>query len=430
MKILMISPFDLVVERLWGPTTRLHNLAREIIAAGHEVVLAGPPPFDRMMPAFLDGVPLHYFRTAFYRYSYPDDGRQSERKKTNSVARLPLVMFSRWLEVVRLIWRKRIDVLYLNRAYVETGYPAFMAHLITRVPMVFDWDDLEGMHGFSTMFRQRLGIQLFETVNETCFPRLSGATVVASRYLRQFAVNIGVPEEAVHYAPTVADAAAFHPALNGAGVRERYKLKHKKVLLYVGSLEEGNGVNLEAMLHTMKLLLQTDPSFVLLVVGDGDLLHSQGKKGRLALLADEMGLTDSIVFAGGVPYREVPSYIAAADACLALFPINMVTLTKSPLKVYEYMASGKAVIGRNIGEMSHCVTHGETGILMNSDDPREYAEAIVACFAREGYLQELGVNARRKIVEEYSWSRSAEIVIKACEGVVSTRRRPPTKVSS
>lgn len=421
MKILMISPFDLVTERLWGPTTRLHNLAREIIAAGHEVVLAGPPPFDRPKPAALEGVPLHYLRSAFHRYSYPDDGRQGERKRVNRVSRLPLVMLSRWLELARLLHRERYDLLYVNRAFVDTAYPAFAAHLVTGVPIICDWDDLEGVHGFSTTFRQPLPMQLFETLNETCFPRFAAATVVASRYLREFALGIGVPPGSVHYAPTVADARIFHPEVDGGGVRERHGLTGKKVLVYVGSLEKGSGVDLEGMLHTMQLLLAKDPAFVLLVVGDGNLLRCDGGEGRLSALAGELGLGDKVIFTGGIPYADVPCHVAAADACLALFPVNLVTMSKSPLKVYEYMAAGKAVIGRNVGEMSHCVTDGETGILTNSDEPAAYATAIAAAFSSERELRRLGENARKRVAAEYSWSRSAQTVLSACTAVLSRK---------
>lgn len=415
MNILMISAFDLVVSRLWGPTVRLHSLAKELIYMHHTVTLAGPAPFSGSQPALLDGVSLYYFRMAFHRYGYADDGKLPERKQHNRLWRLPLVMLTRTCELVRLVLKLKPDVLYINRAFIDILYPSYFTHLITRVPLVCDWDDLEGLHGFSTNFQFPLRIQLFETIHELLLPRLADATVVASRYLEEFALNIGVKRDRLFYAPTVANAELFHPDVDGSAVRERYGLQGRKVMLYCGNLFAGNGVKVENTLYALHYLLQRDSSYYLVVVGEGDLLQKGGQPGALPLLAENLGISSHVIFTGGVPTTEVPKYIAAADACLALFPVNLTTITKSPLKVYEYMASGKATIARDVGEISGCVISGKTGILVHTDNPEEYAQRIYDCFSKNGALLELGANARLTIEEHFLWEHSARTVLEACE---------------
>lgn len=414
MNILMISPFDLVVNRLWGPTIRLHSLAKELIGRGHKVILAGPPPFTGSRPEILNCVPLYYFKRPFHRYDYPSDGRDRERLNHNLRRHIPLIMLSRWLELTRLVKSHKIDVIYVNRAYLDTAYPAFATHLLTRVPIVCDWDDLEGVHGFTTSFRQPLRIQILETVNELLFPRFSGATVVASRYLASFAANTGVKVEKIHYAPSVADTLMFHPAVDGTSIRSSFAIEGRKVLLYCGNLSHGNGVKVENILYTLKNLLNMDSTFFLLVVGDGDLLNKNGEKGSLVKLAESLDITANVIFTGGVPYIDVPQYIAAADMCLALFPVNVITMCKSPLKVYEYMASGKPVIARDVGEIPHCIEDGKTGLLVYSDDPGEYSAKILDAFSRDSFLESLGRNARDVIETRFSWKISADKVVDAC----------------
>ena len=411
----MISPFDLVVKRLWGPTVRLHSLAKELGREGHRVVLAGPPPFDGLKPPVLDGVSLHYFRRPFYRYCYPDDDKAAERKKINRRIRVPLVLWSRFLEIMGLIRKHRIDILYVNRAYLDTAYPSFAAHLLNRVPIIYDWDDIEGLHGFATSFGQPLWLQLLDTFNEVLFPRLADATVVASRYLQEFALRIGVRENRLLYAPTVADSDIFRPDIEGAEIREKYGLQKKKVLLYCGNLMEGSGVKVENVIHTLKILLQKDRDFSLIVIGDGDLLSQNGKKGHLTELVDVLGISESVIFTGGIPYALVPKYVASADLCLALFPVSLITMAKSPLKVYEYMAAGKPVIARDVGELSLCIIDGETGLLVYSDKPAEYAAKIMDIFSGEGVLERMGRNARILIEKQFNWKNSADMVIKACK---------------
>ena len=423
MNILMISPFDLVTKRLWGPTIRLHSLAKELNRSGHKVLLAGPPPFEGDKPTVLDGVGLYYFKRPFHRYSYPDDEGKFKRQKINRRRRLPLVILSRVAEIINIIKNNRIEVLYVNRSFIDTAYPAYMAHILMRVPIICDWDDIEGLHGFSTSFRHPLRLQFFETFNELTFPRLADATVVASNYLKEFAVNIGVKEEKLFYAPTVADSEIFNPFVSGSHIRDKYKLHGKKVLFYAGNLMEGNGVKVENIFYTLKSLTQMDSSFFLLVVGDGDLLMKKGKKGMLIELVENLGIGENVVFTGGVPYLEMPGYIAAADLCLALFPLNLITMSKSPIKIYEYMAAGKAVVARDVGEISRCIIDGENGFLVYSDNPFEYAKKILEIFSQGELLKRLGENARRTIETGFSWAHSADVVLKACEEITYRKKK-------
>jgi glycosyltransferase involved in cell wall biosynthesis len=157
----------------------------------------------------------------------------------------------------------------------------------------------------------------------------------------------------------------------------------------------------------------------LMIVGDGDLLEKEGQEGLLVSLCRELHLEDFIVFTGGIPYAEVPEHVAAADLCLALFPVNVITMSKSPLKVYEYLAAGKPVAARDVGEISGCVRDGWNGILMHSDSSDEYADRIDSLFQQGDGLAFLAANARKTVEDEFSWQRSALTVAQACADVLS-----------
>ena len=414
MNILMISPFDLVTDRLWGPTIRLLSLARELNSSGHQVILAGPRPAKGETPQLIRDVTAHYFKRYFHRYTYLASDNIRQIKLHNRLYRLPFIMLSRFAEIVKLAKKRRIDVIYVNRACVDITWPAFLAHLVCRIPVVCDWDDLEGLHGFSTVESKPLSMQFFETLNECLFARLAAATVVASSYLQEFALRIGVERDRLFFAPTFADEEMFHPDFDGKKIRKELGLESKKVLFYCGNLSAGNGVRVENLLHTLERLLQKDDEFVLLVVGDGNLLHGSDGSSMLRSLAEALQLADKVIFAGEVAHHEVPSYLAAADLCLALFPVNIVTMCKSPLKVFEYMAAGKAVVARAVGEIARCIVDGYSGYLVYTDDPEEYAGKISACFADRDHLARVGCTARLAVEEKYRWQVSAASVEAAC----------------
>ncbi len=416
MNILIVSPFDLVVRRFWGPTVRLHALAKEFKRNGHNVLLAGPPPYKEPMPSAFEGVELYYLPIHTFRYGYEDKDVIREAKEMAILGKFtayPRILTIRTLSLVRLIKTHKINVILANGPFPDVAYPCYVASKITNARFFFDWDDLTGMHGFSTMSKDPIMYQVVSTANELFLARSAKATIVASKYLEEFALSIGVQRERLFYAPSVADIDRYRPDVDSEMIKARHKLWGKKVLLYVGNLHDNNGVKVENVLYTLKLLLEKDRSYFLMVVGGGNLLEDKGKPGKLIEITKELRLEESVIFTGTVPYKEVPMYMASADICLALFPINVVTFTKSPLKVYEYMASGKVVVARDVGDLPFCIKDMETGILVYSDDPVEYAEKILKCFGNKSLLKQIGQNARKIIEERFTWRQSADTIEKA-----------------
>ena len=413
MNFIFVSPFDLVTERFWGPTLRIYMLAKELNRMGHEAYLLGPPPYNRPKPTMLNGVPLLYFKDVLYRYPYPDKEQKAVSKEQPARFKIPLLLLKRTLQLRGMIKKIRPDFLIINRANVDTAYPVLFNHFWKSIPLIYHWDDIEGLHGFCSSFRLPLAYQLFCSANETSMSRLANVTVVASDFIRNFSRNIGVPENRIFYAPTVADTELFHPELNGSEVRKRYGLDGKKVLLYVGNLFSGNGVKVENIVYAAALLKEKVSEIKVMILGDGDLVRKDGKDGPLIRLTRELGLEDTIIFTGNIPYSQVPTYVAASDLCLALFPINVITLAKSPLKVYEYMAAGKPVVVRAVGECVRCVRHGETGFLVYSDDPVEYSRTIGTVLENEHLLKQTGQAARRDVETTFSWQNSARVLLQA-----------------
>jgi glycosyltransferase involved in cell wall biosynthesis len=75
----------------------------------------------------------------------------------------------------------------------------------------------------------------------------------------------------------------------------------------------------------------------------------------------------------------------------------------SPLKVFEYMASGLPVVAPAIDRLARLVEHGREGLLYDAADPGALADALAAL--RDGGLRaRLGAAARARAVNEYSWA--------------------------
>src|SRR6185312_5129273 len=106
------------------------------------------------------------------------------------------------------------------------------------------------------------------------------------------------------------------------------------------------------------------PDAALLLVGAGD------DRGRLEALAADQGVTDAVVFTGGVPHAELPAHYAAGDVFAMPCRTRRGGLDVEGLGIVylEASATGLPVIGGDSGGAPDAILEGETGYVV-SDGP-------------------------------------------------------------
>ena len=62
----------------------------------------------------------------------------------------------------------------------------------------------------------------------------------------------------------------------------------------------------------------------------------------------------NILFTGYLPYEELPSILKNTDVCIVPYHLNELTQSCSPIKVYEYLASGKPVVSTPLPGLMDC----------------------------------------------------------------------------
>lgn len=98
---------------------------------------------------------------------------------------------------------------------------------------------------------------------------------------------------------------------------------------------------------------------------------------------------------------------------VACFEDNPVTRCKSPLKIAEYLASGKPIVASDVGEVRDMV--GEAGILVEAGNARQLAEKIIFILSDKRLGEELGIKARKRAEDIYNWRISAQTLLNAYE---------------
>jgi glycosyltransferase involved in cell wall biosynthesis len=210
-----------------------------------------------------------------------------------------------------------------------------------------------------------------------------------------------VKPERIHVLPNSVDTSLFHTGVDGSLVRQRLRLAGRFVIGFVGTFKRWHGVDL--LLSAFRDVHRTDPSTHLLLVGDGPLRSQFDQEVRKA------GLIQAVTFAGALAHEDVPQYLAATDAAVAPYPA-LDDFYFSPLKLFEYMAAGRAVVASRVGQVAEVVVDGVTGLLF---EPGNLA-SLVGCLRRlrdnPELRMELGRNANAACLER-TWTHNAAKVI-------------------
>jgi glycosyltransferase involved in cell wall biosynthesis len=235
--------------------------------------------------------------------------------------------------------------------------------------------------------------------------RYANTLSVASDGIQKLAEERGYPADRIVPTPVGADLQAYSPEVDGSVVRREGKrpIGEAPMVLYLGQLEGAAYADL--VLRAAQRVRERIPEVRFMVLGGGALLPGLRRR------AGTMGLKETVEFPGYVPRSEVPKYTAAADVAVACFEDNEITRCKSPLKIAEYMASGKAVVASRVGEVPKML--GDSGILAEPGEAESLADGIERFLRDPGLRAEHGKRARRRSEEIYNWEWSVDNLEKA-----------------
>lgn len=127
----------------------------------------------------------------------------------------------------------------------------------------------------------------------------------------------------------------------------------------------------------------------------------------LRLLSRAAGVRSLVTLEGPVEPAEVPAFLAACHVCVAPLPDDPRNSLQGccPIKVLEYMASGRAVLASRVRPVEELLTHGETGWLVRPGSPLALAEGLRALASQPSERERLGRNARAFVEARYGRER-------------------------
>jgi 1,2-diacylglycerol 3-alpha-glucosyltransferase len=181
------------------------------------------------------------------------------------------------------------------------------------------------------------------------------------------------------------------------GIRAKYGLENKKVLLYASRLSpEKHPISI---IKTFKSIQKEVPDAHLMMVGSDGPSTDNVKR-----LVRKKGYRDIVTYAGRVPFTDLLKLYNTADlSCLWSW------IEAEGLVLIEAMAQGTPSVGANACGIRNIIRHGKTGYLANNMD--QFKDYVVKLLKDDELREEFGKNAK-KAAQNYKVSEIAKTWIK------------------
>ena len=210
-------------------------------------------------------------------------------------------------------------------------------------------------------------------------------------------IAVGASVDKITVIPNGINQERFGTVIDSSDVVERYQLQNKLVLGFTGFVRDW---------HRLDKVVQAiadnqDANWHLLLVGDGPV------RAEIEAQAQALGISDRVSITGIIDRNEVARYVATFD--IALQPD--VVAYASPLKLFEYMALGKAIIAPNRANIREILTDGEDALLFDPEAESAFTEQLATLCFDSQLRRQLGLAAAATIDrKKLYWQENARRV--------------------
>jgi glycosyltransferase involved in cell wall biosynthesis len=318
---------------------------------------------------------------------------------------LPALLRANWpMEVAELISGLRQAVFGLRArpasAFVYQRYSLNnLAGLILSrrwgVPLILEANASE------VQWRQEWSILRYARLSAACerlLLRKADRVLVVSNNARDHLIKAGADPDRVRMIPNGVDPDRFANAVP----RPLSFAAGSFVVAFCGLFYRWHGVG--TLAEAFVRLRGEHPEARLLLIGQGE------QEALVRSILDDAGVLADCLLPGIVAREEVPGYLAAADVVVSPHA-DLRNFIGSPIKIFEYMASGTPIVASRLAQLSEILTDEETALLVPPEDPIALASALERLMADPNLGRRLGTAAQREAQAQHSWGARLDAIL-------------------
>jgi glycosyltransferase involved in cell wall biosynthesis len=250
-------------------------------------------------------------------------------------------------------------------------------------------DDWEGVGGFATANRRPWLQQMILTASEEALPRIARWVWCVSEVL--FVRWQHVRAKLILYVPNGGRAVSGSPAASS---------RREMVVCHVGTYKSQEQVAFLA--NVIRITARKRWAVHYVIVGGGKMLP---------LFKETVKDLPCVTFTGQIPQEQALAEIAAADVCLLrLDNLLLMDHSRSSVKMFEYMAAGKAIVASSEGEAAQLLRDKETALLVENT-VEAWTYAIGRYLYNANLREQHGKAARAEFEERFAHERILEAIL-------------------
>jgi glycosyltransferase involved in cell wall biosynthesis len=371
-----------------GQYVHIEEMVAALRAAGHEVRVVGPGGFNErefggesgLVSKLKAGLPQSLYELLELGYNAIDYRRLAQAVRDFK----PDVIYERYnlFLLSGTIARRRWDVPLL----VEVNAPLFAersAYGGLKLKRLARWSERRAWRGADHVF-------------------------AVTRVLADQIAAAGAAAAQITVTPNGINHRRFAPGVDVAAAKKQLGLDPQTLVVgFVGFARPWHG--LEAVIELMPEYRGLR-NLHFLLVGDGSVVAALQRQ------AEDAGVADRITVTGIVDRDQVQAHVNAFD--IAMLP--GVVAYASPLKLFEYMACGKAIIAPDQPNLTEILTHEHDSLLFDSGSRSAFKAVVRRLIEDESLRTRLGAAARDTLLErDLSWAANARHVTGIAAGLLA-----------
>ena len=225
-----------------------------------------------------------------------------------------------------------------------------------------------------------------------CCDAICASNPVEAEQLREL---YGADADRIELVPPGVDHAFFSPG-DQRGARTALGFDDRPTALFVGRIQPLKGLSV-----AVRMLADLGDDVRLVVVGGPSGADGPAELERIQRLVADLGLHDRVSFVEPQPHHLLSTYYRAAD--VVVVPSRSESFG---LVALESAACGVPVVAAGVGGLRSLVVDGETGFLVDSREPGDFARKVDQLLSDPGLAADMGRSAA-KLAGRYAWSTTA-----------------------
>ncbi|MCX6808393.1 MAG: glycosyltransferase family 4 protein [Candidatus Berkelbacteria bacterium] len=382
LKVLFLMKFPLFGG---GSGNYTRKLAEKLsLIPGVEVAIAAPDSRP------VEGVKLYTLKpqrkVVFESHpEYPG----AKKYKDLTAAEFDKVYLSFFTQILSVVDEFRPDVIHVN-------HTSFLTWIASYIKSIYNIPYVVTAHGtdiFQATIDKRFLVLTRQALERSQYI-LSNSNYTNKWLLKVFGRQL---QRKTRIIPCGVDLQAYQRSVDVDQIEEKYDLKGKKVVIFVGRLTWEKGVD---------YLLRAAPA----IKGEVFIIGSGVEKKRLEKYAKAKKLSN-VHFLGyfGKEYVDELRQFYKRANCVVLPSVCDEGLG---ISILEAMASETPVVATNKGGIPLAVRDGKTGFLVRAKSHNAISDAVNKILANDKLRQELGKNARKLVEEKFDWLKIRDKILK------------------